>query len=86
MSNYLIALALSMFIASAAGTAYFLEHPNELPAAQAFINSYISTPSTTNNNNVVAKAPEINASSGTNAIAILIGVLLLASEKYRAKC
>jgi len=90
MSNYLIALLLSIFLASAGGVAYFSEHPEQLPALETFINNNIPAPSAgeaheTPSHGGVAKAPEINASSGTNAIAILIGVLLLVSERYRAK-
>jgi hypothetical protein len=91
MSNYLLALFLSIFLASASGIAYFLNHPEQRPAVEAFINSNASghhereTPDTPSHVGV-ARAPEINASSGTNAIAILIGVMLLASEKYRTKC
>jgi hypothetical protein len=91
MSNYLIALLLSIFLASAGGVAYFSKHPEHRPALEAFVNNNISTHHEqegheTPGHGGVARAPEINASSGTNAIAILIGVLLLASEKYRAKC
>ena len=32
-----------------------------------------------------AHAPEINATSGTNALVLLIGGLLLAGEKYRSR-
>jgi len=90
MSNYLIALLLSIFLASAGGAAYFSKHPEQRPALEAFVNNNISTYHEKGEHEPghggVARAPEINASSGTNAIAILIGVLLLASEKYRAKC
>ncbi|MGZ5010702.1 MAG: VPEID-CTERM sorting domain-containing protein [Methylobacter sp.] len=88
MSNYLIALILSVFLASAGGAAYFIKHPDQRPAIQAFVNNNISPTaggSNTPSPNGVARAPEINASSGINAIAILIGALLLASEKYRVR-
>jgi hypothetical protein len=89
MSNYLIGLILSIFLASAGGAAYFLKYPDQRSAVEAFINNISTTntggDSNTTGNNGVARAPEINASSGTNAIAILIGALLLASEKYRVR-
>ncbi|MGZ5031057.1 MAG: VPEID-CTERM sorting domain-containing protein [Methylobacter sp.] len=90
MSNYLIALLLSIFLASAGGVAYFHKHPGQQHAVEAFVKNNISTHHETEEHETpshggVAKAPEINASSGTNAIAILIGVLLLVSERYRAK-
>ncbi|EGW23067.1 VPEID-CTERM sorting domain-containing protein [Methylobacter tundripaludum] len=90
MSNYLIALILSVFLASAGGVAYFVKHPDQRPPIEAFINNNIPATNTGGDHNIighggVAQAPEINASSGTNAIAILIGSLLIASEKYRAK-
>jgi hypothetical protein len=83
MSKYLIALILSIFLASAGGAAYFLKYPDQRLALEAFVNNNIHTPNSTDGS--VARAPEINASSGTNAIVILIGALLLASEKYRAR-
>jgi hypothetical protein len=90
MSNYLIALLLSIFLASAGGVTYFQKHPEQRHALEAFVNHNISThhekeEHETPRHDGVARAPEINASSGTNAIAILIGVLLLVSERYRAK-
>lgn len=89
MSNYLIALLLSIFLASAGGVAYFHEHPEQRLALAAFVNNNIPAPHAgerpeTPSHGGVARAPEIDASSGVNAIVILIGVLLLASEKYRA--
>jgi hypothetical protein len=33
----------------------------------------------------IAHAPEINAASGSNAIALLVGGLLLVGEKYRSR-
>jgi hypothetical protein len=89
MSNYLIALILSIFLASAGGAAYFLKYPDQRHALEAFVNNNIHTPNPgglpNSTDGSVARAPEINASSGTNAIVILIGALLLASEKYRAR-
>ncbi|HEY8158701.1 MAG TPA: VPEID-CTERM sorting domain-containing protein [Methylobacter sp.] len=93
MSNYLIALILSIFLASAGGVSYFQKHPEQRHALEAFVNNNISThhekegkeSHETPSHGGVARAPEINASSGINAIAILIGALLLASEKYRVR-
>jgi hypothetical protein len=89
MSNYLLALLLSIFLASAGGVVYFQKYPEHRHVAEDFVKHHNSTPHEreapeTPNHGGVARAPEINASSGTNAIAILIGVLLLVSEKYRA--
>ncbi len=56
-----------------------------LGAGPAFAAANNNVKNSNNGNKSNNKAPEIDAASGTSAIALLSGVLLLAGERVRSK-
>ncbi len=77
---------LGVFLTTASGIAYF----SQLNPEQQLVRNWISDDSSSeseshNDPSTTAVAPEIDAASGTNAIALLTGILLLAGERSRSR-